>query len=91
MFTDYRTVCQGDSSCVSLYTRPSVSGVAIGAWHRPDHYTSHARLYFNRGSSETLCCVKAEGLEPASGNYISHEIRNSWIRPCTLSARNFRP
>ena len=32
-----------------------------------------------------FCCVKAEGLEqPGSGNYISHEIRNSWIRPCTL-------
>lgn len=39
-----------------------------------------------------FCCVKAEGLEqPGSGNYISHEIRNSWIRPCTLSLRNFRP
>lgn len=63
-------VCQGDSlrlrqTCISLCTRPSVSGVLSGAWHRPRSlYTSHARLYFNRGSSETLCCVKAEGLEP---------------------------
>ena len=53
-------------TCISLCTRPSVSGVQSGAWHRPRSlYTSHARLYFNRGSSETLCVVsRPKGLSP---------------------------
>lgn len=61
--------CQGDSSgcvngvyrCIRVRQFPAcyrVLGTGL------DHYTSHARLYFNHGSSETLCCVKAEGLEP---------------------------
>jgi len=53
---------------------------------------SHARLYFNRGSSETICYVKAEGLNPW---WQLHQSRNpQQLNGCNISAysvgRNFR-
>lgn len=49
---------------------------------------SHARLYFNRGSSETICYVKAEGLNPW---WQLHQSRNpQQLNGCNTRARTQR-
>jgi hypothetical protein len=45
---------------------------------------SHARLYFNRGSSETICYVKAERLNPG---WQLHQSRNpQQLNGCNTAA-----